>query len=1266
MRPYLLGCALLLAAASAALGQKTVTHAGKPVTTSPCPTPDEARARMKVPAGFEVRLFAAEPDVVNPVAMTFDPKGRLWVVEMYEYPLGVKKGAKGRDRILILEDTDGDGRADKRTVWYEGLNMPCGIAYGRYGDRAGVFVGSNPDFLFIPENDDGTAGTPRTIRTGFGAQDTHELLNGFTWGPDARLYMTHGVFTHSYVKDPNDPDDDGVRINAAVVRYDPRSNKFEQFADGMSNQWGVDFDAEGQAFVSACVIDHLFHVAPGGIYVRQAGTPGFPYGYELLRSIVKHKHQKAAYCYIACLQNGHWPAEYQQTLVMGNIHGHCLNRDKPAKKGSSYFATDAGDFLDAQDGWFMPVNLQMGPDGELWVADWCDKYPCYQNARADPAGVDREKGRIWRVVYVGDQPGKKVPAKPEGMGDLAKLPDAELIRLLEHPNVWQRRLATRLLRERGVKPDAGLQKAFAEAKTRDARLAAFWAVASAAGADVTSAVPCADHADPAVRAAMARALGETARPADHAVALLVKLAGDPEPTVRREASHALRRLNPNAADTAKAVAALLARPDTADDPMLPFFIWMAAEPQAARDAKPLLAEVAKLEWNNPAVPHFVKRVMRRLCDTGKPERLDEAVAFLEELPLSQMGAARAAFEGLLEGMKGKKIRPARSPSAALAKWRQTPHNGFGGLATQLGSIWGDVSATESVLAVINDAAASESDRVAGIRTARQLKTDPARAALLKALAGETRETVAIELLRALGDVGGDAVAPAVLGKWASLSAESRRVAADVLAGRPAWALALLTAVEDKAVARGDIPLPALRTLASYDDKLVKDRVTAVLGRTKPVGAAYAKLIADKKAVVINGPADYAVGKAMAAKHCLTCHKLHGQGAEVGPDLTGVGRSTLDALLANVLNPNEVIGKGYEQVIVRTTDERTIAGRLIEDTAAHVKILSAGPKEDVVAKGDIDAMKVTELSVMPEGLEKQMTDAEFRSLIWYVLAPPEDQDKKLRIEPGDKQLTVRAVLPGKPEPVELLRYVADPELRPYLHPVRDPSATHVLTDDKPGDHPWQHGIFTGLHKVGTGSVDFWSEKTGRQKFVKLLDLQQGTDRVGWRSLTEWAAPTGEKLLHEEQAVTVYAGTADRYVMDYEWTLRSAGPTVPVGRHDYGGLSVRLKLHPKHSHLNAAGKVGKAAANQKAAWCNVSAPFGDEVFGVTVIEHPSNFRFPNAWRVDGQGMISPSPSLGGDWLIGAKKEMTFRYRIVVHRGPGDPAALSAEADRFAAVP
>src|SRR5688572_17833977 len=428
---------ILLAAILFSISVLSLAGPHDPAPTPAIP-PSEAHKSFRVPEGFEIRLFAAEPDVVNPVAMTWDDRGRLWVVELIDYPYTVKEGAKSLDQVKVLEDTDNDGRADKVTVFAKGFNLATAILSG----NGGVYVGAAPHLYFLKDtNGDDVADTKEVVLTGFGVEDRHELLNNFAWGPDGWMYMTHGVFTHSNVKDPNDPDDDGVRMNAAVARFDPRTKKFEVWADGVSNQWGIDWDAKGNAFVSACVVEHLWHIVPGGVYVRQAGVPGWPHAYDLLRHINDHKHHRAAYSGVQVYQGDAYPPEYAGTILMGNIHGNCINRDKLVPNGSSFIAQDLHKgkdhvddaFLNSSDGWFRPVGTKVGPDGNLWIHDWYDKYPCYQNARQPD--LDRSKGRIWRVVYTGNEKGRRIGSRPQGM-DLAKMSDGELVGLLSHKNVW--------------------------------------------------------------------------------------------------------------------------------------------------------------------------------------------------------------------------------------------------------------------------------------------------------------------------------------------------------------------------------------------------------------------------------------------------------------------------------------------------------------------------------------------------------------------------------------------------------------------------------------------------------------------------------------------------------------------------------------------------------------------------------------------------------------------------------------------------------------
>ena len=989
--------ALLSASSSetwAAGKQLSGQHA--PATTPPL-SPAEAQKKFTLPEGFEARLFASEPDVINPVAMTWDDRGRLWVVELYEYPLGAPAGTKPRDRIKILEDVDGDGRADKVTIFADGLNLATAILLG----NGGVYVGQAPDLLFLKDTDgDDIADQRTTLMTGFGLEDRHELLNGFTWGPDGYLYMTHGIFTHSKVKNPDKPDAPAVEMTGAVARFHPRTKKFEIFAEGTSNPWGVDFDAAGNAFVSACVIEHMFHMAPGGDYDRQAGSTPNPYAYEMLHSINDHRHFRAAYAGIQIYQGDQYPAEFKGMILQGNIHDSAVHMDRLTKKGSSFTSSFVKDFVRANDGWFRPVSEQVGPDGAFWIMDWYDRYPCYQNANADPEGVDRERGRIWRIVYTGKNPGAPVASHPSGL-NMAKLGTPDLVKQLAHPNSWQRRMAQRLLRERKDSDTSKLALALMANPTTpdDGRIAAMWTLGSMSLLDGTSLDKLARDTNSVMRTWAARFTGESE--GNEGTDRLVQLAGDEDPQVRLAVATAVRQMvsgdltinTPTSKDFQEAgpiLANLAKHPQSGEDPVIPFLIWVALEPLVAGDPGPALDWLAENGMDCETISKkLLVKIMRRICDGNNPSHYAAARQFILTLPTSAAPLSAASLEGMLEGQKGRTAPPGAWTHDFITQLLKNPNAAVATRARQLGTVWGDTAAIESSIGIAASTTAPESDRIAAVSVIRKQHTDAVRETLLAIVFEGGSEKLGLEAVRGLAEVGGEKVADRLLSRWSQLSPAVRRAGCELLASRTEWAAQFLAAVEGKRIAATDIPSTVVRSLLSSNNNEIKARAAKAIGRFRESGADKLQIIATKKAMIQAGQPDIKAGHELAQKTCLICHKMYGEGAEVGPDLTGVGRSSLDALLSNVIDPNQIVGQGYENVEIETKDGRSISGRMVENSATRIRLLSAGPKEETIAKAEVASMRISELSVMPEGLE-QMPDADFRNLMMYILNPPQDK------------------------------------------------------------------------------------------------------------------------------------------------------------------------------------------------------------------------------------------------------------------------------------
>src|SRR5688572_24550321 len=352
----------------------------EPIVDAPLP-PEEAARTMVVPEGFHVSLFAGEPDVQQPIGFCIDDRGRLWVAEAHNYP---NHGTKPGDRIVILEDSDGDGRSDKRTVFYDKLNYVTGIEVG-FG---GAWVMSPPFFYFIPDRDgdDKPDREPQVLLEGFGNHaNAHNLANGFAWGPDGWLYGTHGRTNWSTIGKPGTPESERARFDGGVYRYHPVRHVWEPYADGTTNPWGIDWDDYGEAFVCNCVNPHLFHVIEGAHYEPWRNRESSQHAYERIESIADHLHFTGqlnvrdglgseqedaaggghAHCGTMVYLGDNWPERYRNQVFMNNIHGKRINNDLLKRAGSGYTAPHGRDVMISKDPWYMGVTLQYGPDGAV-------------------------------------------------------------------------------------------------------------------------------------------------------------------------------------------------------------------------------------------------------------------------------------------------------------------------------------------------------------------------------------------------------------------------------------------------------------------------------------------------------------------------------------------------------------------------------------------------------------------------------------------------------------------------------------------------------------------------------------------------------------------------------------------------------------------------------------------------------------------------------------------------------------------------------------
>ncbi|MDG2126197.1 MAG: dehydrogenase, partial [Verrucomicrobiales bacterium] len=593
--------------------------------------------------------------------------------------------------------------------------------------------------------------------------------------------------------------------------------------------WGVDFDTKGNAFVTACVIDHMFHMAAGGHYVRQAGAPENPHGYGLLPSIVDHRHFRAAFCGVQ-VYNGHqYPSEYRGTIFQGNIHGNSVHQDKLNRHGASFKASHIQDFLSTDDGWFRPVSTQTGPDGCLWIMDWHDKYPCYQNARANPEGVNRTHGRIWRIVH-GGEPLDPRPEKP-----LSKLSAAELVSTLGHPNSWHRRTAQRLLGDYADQAPAAALTKLLSSKNQNAAYHALLTLHE-------SGTLTEQHLDTAAASPMenlriwsARLTGERTSGTPASFVRLDGLAADRSPQVRLAVATALRQHTSSSLtvdhpiESSDAIPGIigklaLASKDSVDQ-TLPFLIWMALEPLAAKDPTALLDWLASSGHQAAPLSHTLTyKLMLRICDSRKPGHLDAAAGFLAHTAGEHPGIATAALGGLLEGQKGRAVPPQHLPENLFAVLRKNLTGDQEKMQiNRLGALWGDSTAVAGTIAVALDPAVGEATRIESLKIAAQFRTPDAREKVLTLVSPSSSPDIVTAALRTLRTIGDDSLGTKLLDRYPALTPALRREIANTLILRPAWANSLLSALEENSVATSEIPAPVIRALLDSGSEHIRAR-----------------------------------------------------------------------------------------------------------------------------------------------------------------------------------------------------------------------------------------------------------------------------------------------------------------------------------------------------------------------------------------------------------------------------------------------------------
>lgn len=968
---------------------------------------DAARAAegFRLPEGFCAQVFASEPDVQNPVAMAWDTRGRLWVAECYTYADRPKKyDLTLRDRVLILADKDGDGRADDRKIFCDNVQQLMSVEVG----LGGVWLIALPRLLFIPDRDgnDIPDGPPEVVLDGFetSPENYHNCASGLRWGPDGWLYGRCGASSPGRIGPPGAGDADRVPIYGGLWRYHPTRRVFETLCHGTTNPWGHDWDAHGELFFTNTVTGHLFHMIPGAHYTRSATVTVNPWVYATIDTHADHLHWDTgrgladsenvgthdgfggghAHCGAMIYLADQWPEEYRGRLMTLNFHGRRINVDRLEREGCGYAARHEPDIAHAADTWFRGIDLSYGPDGSVYVLDWSDTGECHEHE-----GIHRLSGRVFRFSYG--------TAEASGPSDLTKRTAVELVVLHTHDNEWFVRQARRELANRAA-AGADLSAAIAELRQimekpraeTVLKLRALWTLYTLGAIDRIGLEKLTSDPDEHLRVWGLRLLVDfwpldtvhglprsTAATIDEQLTtrLPAMARDDSSGLVRLVLASTLQRLPP--ALRPELAAALASHDEDAADHNLPKMLWYGLAPLARRNAAALVPIAANGKF--PLTRQWIAGALAQ-----DPVKNSAALDELLIATTRQSEEVRAdVVRGLVAGLAGnrKANPPANWEVFAASLGNADP--AIRDLVRDVSVVFGDGRALDEVRRVALDGKAQIPERQAALKTLIDARPDDLREICQKLLRVRFLNTTALSGLTLFDD---PAIGEQLAKNYSSFHPTERPAVIEALVSRVSFAGALLEQIEAGKIPRSDLSALHARQIRSLGDEALTARLSEVWGELRDSPRERQEAIQRLKEQLTTdhlAKADARRGRAVFQTNCANCHRLYGAGAEIGPDLTGSGRHNLDYLLENILDPSAVVNKDYRMSIVRLADGRVHNGLIVSQDDRRV-VLQTAKEKVTILREEIEQIAPTTLSPMPDGILQPLKDDQVRDLVAYLM------------------------------------------------------------------------------------------------------------------------------------------------------------------------------------------------------------------------------------------------------------------------------------------
>jgi len=950
------------------------------------PSPEEMVKLIELPPGFNVTLFAGEPDVQQPICMDFDDKGRLWVAECYTYSGGPYE-TKLRDRVVILEDTDGDGKHDKRTVFWDKGYMLTSLTWG-FG---GLWVLNDGTLSFIPDKngDDVPDSEPVVMLDGWSKDCGHNFVSGLIWGPDGWLYGRHGIVDTSYPGVPGTAKEERVFMNCGVWRYHPTKHTVDVVCNGTTNPWGLDYNEDGQFFMTNNVQGHLWHVIPGAHYQRMYGQDFNPYAFELMDMTADHYHWDTktkwnesrdgvandlggGHSHVGGMiyQGDNFPAGYLGKIFMCNTHGRRINVNRLDREGSGYVGRREPDFMLVKSPWFRGIDIKMGPEGAIYVSDWSDNGECH-----DHDGVHRTSGRIYRIAYGTPKLTAQQADALSGRNKFAFL-DSTWI----NKGDWFGRHGRRIRQEMLASGD--MSGRAVDSMKSYATASQLLYTESFGGNNKSQMDGALQSADPLVVAqAIELVADQPARVKAH-LSAVKELARKPQPAnVLLSLVSILQKLD--AADRWSLASSILGCAENgksiANENQLTLMTWYGIEPVVFNDGTLALLD------SNPKLQQFaVRRIAMDISE--KTEVAAAALKFISTKAIGSNESKTAAtlLTSFKTGLAGRAKVAAPKDWALIEKQLRSSKNKDILLATDsLGVLFGDGAAIADLRKLASDASSDAVAREQAIDGLAQVKDNDSVPMLYNLL--NDRAVVGSAIL-ALKSFDHPNTAKELLNRFGGFKDGNKSLAIDTMTSRDSYALDLIGAIEAGRFDPRELSASQVRQLLALGNEHIKSVLEAKWGVVQETPEARLAAIEKWKHELTPeniAKADRENGAALFKKSCATCHKLFGEGKTIAPDLTGANRSNLDYLLMNIIDPSAVVPKQFTTSVIALKDGRIITGVIVSETDQTL-VIQTDKEQLSVDRGDVEESKNSGKSLMPDGMLDPLTPEQVRDLFGFMM------------------------------------------------------------------------------------------------------------------------------------------------------------------------------------------------------------------------------------------------------------------------------------------